>query len=161
MSEPVKEKAASKGIPDEITRELSVYGTRYRVVKKAFYNIDQMIDWLESRNEYLKDVIDTDMADRILSECPEALTLPDEDVPADTFEQVQFIAEYAKNMIATKTLKLWRTEIDLWGRYHGATEYGNRLQAMGIPEHVWKLAVNMNGSAPIAYSTIQELEALR
>jgi hypothetical protein len=156
ISDDRKDKTKTYGVPDKVTRELTIYGSKYRVVKKAFYNIDKMADWLESRNAYLVDEIDADIADSILTECHEALTMPDKDIPKNVFEQVQLLKEYTKNMLALKTLVTWKVEIDVWGRYHGSVEYGKRLQTMGIPEWIWKLSTNMNGSAAIAYATVKE-----
>ena len=146
-------------IPDTSTREIAVYGTKYKVVKKSFYNIDKMIDWLESRNLYLKEKeLDINISRSILTECPEAITMRDEDVPVELIKDVRTLREYSKNFLAIKTLNKWKVEIDLWGRYHGSAAYGQRMVTIGIPEDVWKVSSNMMGRKPIAFSTLQEVD---
>jgi len=155
----MSEAEGDRSVPDRATREIAVYGVKYRVIKRAFYKIDKMIDWLERRNEYLKDEeITLDLADSILSDCPEALTMPDKDIPAALIKEIQHIREFTKNLMAIKTLRKWRIEIDLWGRFHGSVGYGERMVKIGIPDHVWKVSSNVTGRTPIAFSTLQEAD---
>jgi len=154
MTDKKDERACT--VPDEVTREIAVYGTKYPVIVKAFYNIDKMIAWMESRNLYLSSEINKELADNILTQCPESLELDESEVPKHIMEQFQLLKEYVKNIRGMKTLRTWRKEIDVWGRYHGSADYGRRLTTIGVPEDVWKLAINMNGAEPISFATVAE-----
>lgn len=142
--------------PDNVTMELAVYGTQYGTVKTAFYQIDAMIHLMEEENASIIADMDLLYLKNFMAKTPDLLFVPDNQIPETHRKTVSEIRTYVQNIDAIAELERWRVDVDLWGRMHGAAQYGERMIVRGIPPQIWETASHHMNKQPIAYETVKE-----
>ena len=144
--------------PDNVTLDLAVYGSNYSRVTTAFYQIDSMVHQMQLENADILADVNLELFQNIINEAPEFLRMDDRNIPPDYVKVVQQARVYVRNIDAIEVLKLWRIEIDLWGRMRGAAQRGKQMQAQGISERTWEIASHQLNKKPISYETVREAE---
>ena len=149
--------------PDDLTRELLLYGDRYSQYKAAEYQIDALKDFLESWNKTLLSSIDRGVAYQMMVQYPQYVLAtryleleeiddktPPEKIIAGKLNQIH------RNYAALARLEEIRANTQMWARIAGAVRYSDEVLKTDTIRRQYGIATKMSQLAPISYSSIKE-----
>lgn len=143
-------------LPDDDTKEISLYGSSYTVVKAALFNIHRMehvladraaagVDIMLTNKEGFKEVIDALIADPA-----GAVEKKDQ-----WYELKMTIKKHNQYRAAIKWCRSKSALVKMYGRLIGAQEQGEKIKTSPEQMKIWRDSVLQLAGEPLEYASVE------
>lgn len=145
-------------LPDDDTKEITLYGSAYRDVKAALFNLDRMEHIFAMRAENNVNDLLTENKTVFAAAADIMIAAPYKEVPKNQpmYELLMKIRKHIQFKAGINWCKSKRSLVKMYGRLIGAQEQGVNLRASPDQIKFWRDSVLQLGKEPLEYSSIEE-----